>query len=103
MKFICTSPLNATQEPSCRWENITDDGYIGDTPIEDFGMFLVLDEEISSKSASRLFIALLGHQEGEEPEVKDEITRDDELYRPVYMPQLLTPDDFKIYQKLISC
>lgn len=59
-RFICTAPLNHYRKPSCRWEKIDDKGWIdGETPIEDLGMFLILEEEISPASAEKLFFALL--------------------------------------------
>lgn len=101
-KFICTSPHNTSAGASCFWGDISDTGYVDGTPIEDLGMFFIIDEEITPKSADRIFIALLGDAEGEAPEVKEEITRDDELFRPLYMPHLLTPKEFEIFKILID-
>lgn len=102
-KFICTSNSYRYTPAFCRWENLDEKGWInGETPIEDCGMYLVLDEEINSESADRIFLALLGHAEGQLPEIKNEITKDDELYHPMYSPQLLTEKENLIFLKLIK-
>lgn len=100
-KFICTQSHYGSKPAICRWAMLDEKGWIdGETPIEDCGMFLILDKEISPESAARLFIALLGHVEGERPEVKQEITKHDQLFRSVYLPGLLTPEEFEIFQEL---
>lgn len=58
--------------------------------------------DIDSVSASRIFIALLGLKEGEEFEVKDDITEDDRLFRPLYLPCLITPKEEEIIGELVS-
>lgn len=102
-RFICTCSLTVSSSANCRWIDIDDKGRIeGETPIEDFGMFLILDEEISTHSAGRIFIALLSISEGEEPEIKEDITEDDRLSRPLYFPCLVTPEDLRIINQLLS-
>jgi hypothetical protein len=82
---------------------LDDRGWVdGETPIEDFGMFLILDEEISSESAKRIFMALLGRAEGETPEVVAEITKDDTLSRSAYLPTQLLEHEYRIFQHLTS-
>lgn len=102
-KFICTRSHIGSQPSQVRWAHIDDRGWVdGETPIEDFGMFMILDVEISSESADRLFIALLAHREGQLPEVRKEVTREDELFRSVYAPPLLTEEEFEIFQTLTT-
>lgn len=102
-KFICTSNSCWYTPSFCRWANLDKNRWIdGETPIEDCGMYLILDEEIDSKSADRIFLALLGHAEGQSPEIKNEITRDDELFRSMYSPQLLTEKENRIFLELIK-
>jgi hypothetical protein len=65
-KFLCFSPVNRYAPALCRWVNIDSKGFIdGETPVEDFGMFLLLDSPIASESADRLFSALIAYREGE--------------------------------------
>lgn len=102
-KFLCIQSHYGSKGAFVQWCDIDDKGFVGgETPVEDFGMFLLLDEEISKESAARLFIALLGHSEGEEPEIKDIITDDDRLFRSVLSAALLTREEYEIYLNLIS-
>lgn len=103
-KFLAIQSLSGSRGASAvGWVQIDFRGWVdGETPVEDYGMFLLLDEEISGESAGRLFAALMGHDEGEAPEVKEEITRDDKLFRSVHAPQLLTPEEFRIFSYLVN-
>lgn len=63
-RFICTLPLNQTAETYCRWAMIDESGFVdGETPIEDFGMFLILDEEVTSKEAFNILVAIIQSRE----------------------------------------
>lgn len=65
-KFLCSSPVNRYVPAICRWVKIDPKGFIdGETPIEDFGMFILLDSPIESDSADRLFSALIAHSNGD--------------------------------------
>jgi hypothetical protein len=65
-KFLCTASANHYTPAFCRWVEIDSKGFVdGETPVEDFGMYLLLDKPISSDSAEKLFLALIGHGEGE--------------------------------------
>lgn len=101
-KFICTKHQH-DNKPYCRWGNLDEKSWIdGETPIEDFGMFILLDEEISTESADRLFMAFICHNEGEEPEVSDNPKDFEILARPVLAPPLLTSKEKVIFDKLLS-
>jgi hypothetical protein len=61
--FLCTMPQGRT-EPYCRLAVITDDGYVnGETPVEDFGMYFMLDFELgitaTPDQAFNIFLALM--------------------------------------------
>lgn len=99
--FLCTSNLYRLNS-SVRWANIDDRGWVnGETPVEDFGMWFLVDHEISEESASRIFLALIGRQEGEEP-VVGSLSNDERLRRSHLLPTLLEPAEFEIYTSLIA-
>jgi len=65
-KFLCTASVDRYTPVHCRWVEIDSRGFIdGETPVEDYGMYLLLDKPISSDSAEKLFLALIGRGEGE--------------------------------------
>lgn len=110
-KFLCISSLYRYTPASCWWTNInTENNYVigedgEETPVEDFGMFLILDEEVSSKSADRIFLALMGHAEGENPLVEDK--NEDEVYKLNHSsvlpaPTILTRKEFGIFESVIK-
>ena len=102
-KFICTQSMNGSRPAICRWAELDDKGWIdGETPIEDCGMYMVLDREITPHSAGRVFIALLGHAENEEPEVKETVTREEWLSRSICKPALLTTEEHEVYKELLK-
>jgi hypothetical protein len=65
-KFLATMPTNRYVEPSVRWVDIDENNYVdGETPVEDFGMFLLLDEEVTANEATELFLALIRADDGD--------------------------------------
>jgi hypothetical protein len=65
-KFLCTASAQRYTPAICRWVEIDSRGFIdGETPVEDYGMYLLLEEPISPDSADKLFLALIGIGEGE--------------------------------------
>lgn len=102
-KYLAFQSLNSSRPASGFWCDIDARGWVeGETPVEDYGMFMLLDQEVSPEAAGRLFGALMGHAEGEAPEVRETFTREDYFARPVTMPQVLLPDEFAIFQTLIA-
>jgi hypothetical protein len=66
--FLCTMNHSRYTPPHCRWVEIDDRGWVDSkTPVEDFGMYLILDHEITPNEAFEKFMGLLEeHEEGEE-------------------------------------
>lgn len=99
-KFICTTSLYNYKKPYCRWAKIDRNGWIdGETPIEDCGAFMILDEEISQDSADRIFMALWGAAEGEEPKVGDHEETGD-FWTDYRNSHLLNEKEYSIYKEL---
>lgn len=100
--FLCTQSHYGSRGASVRWATLDDRGWVdGETPVEDFGMWFITNREISVKAAERIFLALLGHDENEEP-VVGHLSDDERLFRSHYLPTLLEPDEFEIYKQLID-
>jgi hypothetical protein len=65
-KFLATASANNCSAPSVRWVDIDENNYVdGEIPVEDFGMFLLLDEEVTANEAIELFLALIRADEGD--------------------------------------
>jgi hypothetical protein len=68
-QFVCTMSADRYQKPHCRWADVSDDGWVDDgwgdggTPIEDFGMYYVLNEEISSDEVFQFFLKKIAERE----------------------------------------
>ncbi len=76
-KFLATCNTWGTSvaNPICRWVDIDEENQVdGQTWLGDFGMYLVLDEEVTPKEASELFFALLTQAEGSHDYRGDPIT-----------------------------
>lgn len=64
-KFLVTHQGSGYNDPICRWVDIDSFGRVeGETPIEDFGTWILLEEEITPKEGFELILALLLQSEG---------------------------------------
>ena len=95
-KFLCTTTVSRYTEPTCRWVNIDNNGYVeGDTPVEDFGMYFLSDIECTPSEAMQVFFALMLESEGEVDYRGDPITDKPE-------DELKTQTAKAIYQSIIN-
>lgn len=101
-KFIATAPVDRYRKPFCRWAKLDNNDFVvseDDTPIEDYGMFLILNEEVTSEEANNIFMALMGAQEGEEPELGPP---HENFWVGLHSPHRLSEKEMRIYQELTS-
>lgn len=72
-RFLCTMEHGRT-DPRCRWARIDDQGLVTDAdndqvPIEDFGMWMLLDHEITPDEAFERILGLLARADAHLPSV----------------------------------
>jgi len=101
-KFFCYQCFNGSRPAHGFWCDITDGLVNGEDPVEDFGMYMILNEEISVREMEGLFIALLGNDE--DPDYTPQLYKDD-VVLPCWQyshldPQRLTKRAMRIYNTL---
>lgn len=95
-RYLATMGHNQTDPINHGLVSVTDDGYIGDTPVEDFGMYILREEPFPPTGSDELFQIFMDLiREREEPSNEPDESMDGDFDSGMASAGLGTDEDYE--------